>query len=193
MRIDKVCIGLTGYPGAGKTLLASEALRRGIPVLNMGDVLREEALRRGLPPSRENMAMLMWKLRIEEGPLAIAKRILDKIGSIEQSLIVIDGLRTFDEMSFFRERFKKFILVVVIASREERFKRLSKRGRSDDPKSIKDLEDRDRAEEALGLTELLKNGDKVVVNEGPPEKALEEFEQILKDAVRLDCWDNVFL
>ena len=187
MKVNKVCIGLAGYPGAGKTLLALEALKKGIPVLNMGDVVREEALRRGLPPTRENMAMLMWKLRVEEGPLAIAKRIMDKSRSLEQSLIVIDGLRTVDEMVFFRENFKKFILVVVDASREERFKRLFKRGRSDDPKNIKDLEDRDKAEEALGLAELLKIGDKVIVNEGPPEKALEEFDRILKDAVRLDC------
>ncbi|MBS7613861.1 AAA family ATPase [Candidatus Bathyarchaeota archaeon] len=187
MKVDKVCIGLTGYPGAGKTLLASEAVKRGIPVLNMGDVVREEALRRGLPPTRENMTLLMWKLRSEEGSLAVAKRILEKSRCFEQNLIVIDGLRTVDEMSFFRENFKKFILVVVNASREERFKRLSKRGRGDDPKSIKDLEDRDRAEEALGLAGLLAKGDRVILNEGPPEKALEEFEQVFKDAIRLDC------
>lgn len=187
MKVDKVCIGLAGYPGAGKTLLTSEAVKKGVPVLNMGDVVREEALRRGLQPTRENMTLLMWRLRSEEGPLAVAKRILEKSRCLRQNLIVVDGLRTVDEMSFFRENFRKFILVVVDASREERFKRLSKRGRSDDPKSIQDLEGRDRAEEALGLAELLKKGDRVILNEGPPEKALEEFEQVLKDAVRSDC------
>lgn len=187
MKVDKVCVGLAGYPGAGKTLLASEAVKRGIPVLNMGDVVREEALRRGLPPTRENMILLMWKLRSEEGPLAVAKRILEKSKCFGQNLIVVDGLRTVDEMSFFRENFKKFILVVVDASREERFIRLSKRGRNDDPKSIQDLEDRDKAEEVLGLAELMSKGDKVILNEGPPERVLEEFEQVLKDAAGLNC------
>lgn len=184
MKVDKVCIGLTGYPGAGKTLLASEAVRRGIPVLNMGDVVREEALRRGLQPTRENMTLLMWKLRSEEGPLAVAKRVLEKSRSFEQNVIVIDGLRTVDEMVFFRENFRKFILVVVDAPREERFKRLSKRGRSDDPKDIKELEYRDSVEEALGLKELLKRGDVVIMNDGPPENALREFRRLLEDAGR---------
>ncbi|MEM2240356.1 MAG: AAA family ATPase [Candidatus Bathyarchaeia archaeon] len=186
LKIDKVCIGLAGYPGSGKTLLASEAVKRGIPVLNMGDVVREEALRRGLQPTRENMTLLMWRLRSEEGPLAVAKRILEKSRCFREHMIVVDGLRTIDEMSFFRENFKKFILVVVDASKEERFKRLSKRGRSDDPKDIQDLEDRDRAEDALGLSELLKKGDKIILNEGPPEKALEEFKRILEDVARLN-------
>lgn len=186
MKLYKVGVGLTGYPGAGKTLLASEASRMGIPVLNMGDVVREEAVRRGIKPTRENMARLMFKLREEEGPLAVARRTLDRCRRVEGRLVVIDGLRTVDELNLFKESFKRFILVMVDAPREERFRRLYERGRSDDPKSLEELADRNSAEETLGLGELVKRADKRIVNSGPPERALETFRSFLEEASTLD-------
>jgi len=186
LKLCKIGVGLTGYPGAGKTLLAAEASRMGLPVLNMGDVVREEADKRGVEPTRENMTRLMFKLREEEGPLAVARRILDKCRRVEGKLVVIDGLRTVDELRLFKESFKRFILVMVDAPREERFRRLHKRGRSDDPKTLEELVDRDRAEETLGLGELMKKADRLIVNSGPPEKALKTFRAILEEASRLD-------
>ncbi len=48
---DTLIIGLTGMPGAGKTTVANYLSQKGIPLLLMGDVVREAAETDGLEPT----------------------------------------------------------------------------------------------------------------------------------------------
>ncbi len=76
-------IAFVGMPGAGKTEASNVARQMGIPVVIMGDVIREEAEKRGLPPTDENIGGVASQLRKEEGMDAIARRCIPKIKAYE--------------------------------------------------------------------------------------------------------------
>ncbi|HNT73008.1 MAG TPA: AAA family ATPase, partial [Methanothrix sp.] len=65
-------VGFVGMPGSGKSAAAGVAREMNIPVVVMGDVIREEAARRGLPPTDRNLGAVGNDLRSKEGPDAIA-------------------------------------------------------------------------------------------------------------------------
>jgi cytidylate kinase len=126
-------IGLVGLPGSGKSEAAQVALEMGLEVVVMGDVIRQEAAARGLPPTDENLGRLGSTLRSQEGPTAIARRILQLARESGKDLAAIDGLRSKEEADYFRANSQEFHLLEIWASPEVRLRRLASRGRSDDP------------------------------------------------------------
>jgi cytidylate kinase len=126
-------IGLVGLPGSGKSEAAQVAREMGIEVVVMGDVIRQEAERQGLPPTDENLGRLGSMLRSQEGPTAIARRTLQLAGESGKDVATIDGLRSKEEVDYFSANAQEFHLLEIWASPEVRLKRLSSRGRSDDP------------------------------------------------------------
>ena len=103
MSKNVLIVGLTGMPGAGKSTLAELLLRKGIPVVIMGDAVREEAKRANLEMTDVNLGKLMIKLRKEKGSGAIAYLVLDRIRSIIVSsprvkAVIVDGIRNIEEM-----------------------------------------------------------------------------------------------
>ena len=63
-------ICLTGMPGSGKSVVANVARSMGIPVLVMGDVVRDEAKKRGIELTPDNLTRLALQLRKEHGVLS---------------------------------------------------------------------------------------------------------------------------
>jgi cytidylate kinase len=128
-------IGLVGLPGSGKSEAAQVAQEMGLAAVVMGDVLRREAARQGLPPTDENLGRLGSMLRSKEGPAAIARRTLQLAKESGKEMAAIDGLRSKEEADYFRTNAQEFHLLEIWASPEVRLKRLTSRGRSDDPGS----------------------------------------------------------
>jgi dephospho-CoA kinase len=125
-------IGFVGMPGSGKSVASNVARNVGLEVVVMGDVIRVEAARLGLPPTDENLGKVGNMLRAREGPEAVAKRTLELARKSGKGLVVVDGLRSKEEVEFFRENSDDFRLVEVCASAESRINRIANRGRSDD-------------------------------------------------------------
>ncbi|MCZ7397335.1 MAG: AAA family ATPase, partial [Candidatus Methanoperedens sp.] len=48
-------IAFVGMPASGKSEASAMARALNIPIVNMGDVVREETAKRGLPPTDENI------------------------------------------------------------------------------------------------------------------------------------------
>jgi len=167
---EKIVVGVAGMPGAGKDVVREVARALGLPVVVMGDVVREEAERRGLRPTPGNLGSLMLRLREEEGPAAVARRCVPMIRGAGGA-VVVDGVRSPEEVGEFRGCFPGFTVVAVHSSPETRFRRLSQRGRSDDPRGRRAFAERDRRELGVGLGEVIATADRVIVNEG----TLEEF------------------
>ena len=94
----------------------------------------------GLPPTDENLGNVGNNLRAREGPEIVAKRTLELARSSGKDLVVVDGLRSKDEVEFFRDNSDDFMLVEVCASAESRLSRIANRGRSDDANSDDELE-----------------------------------------------------
>ena len=131
MSTEKLIVGLTGMPGAGKSVVVEVAKEKGFDIVVMGDIVREEAVKRHLEPSPENLGRIMLDLREKEGNSVIARRCVSKIEKARERKVIVDGIRSLSEVEEFKKHFPNFTLIAVHASPETRFKRLFLRQRSD--------------------------------------------------------------
>lgn len=189
-------IAFVGMPGAGKTEASNVAAALGIPVVIMGDVLREEVRNRGLAPTDENIGGTANQLRKDEGMDAIAKRCIPKIEAYEgkAEVVVVDGIRGIAEVDTFKKAFDdNFTLVKIDAPFELRLERLSRRGRSDDMTDAEALKQRDERELSWGMGEAILAADKEVTNLDPIQKFRDEVRSILlKESIRTTVSALVF-
>jgi dephospho-CoA kinase len=160
---------IAGLPGAGKTTVAKILAEKGLPVLSMGDVMREEARRRGKPDDIDSMRGFMVQLRKERGETVVAELVIGKLRGISWPLVVIDGLRSEEELEAFRRVAGRVLLILVASDLQHRFQRLSKRARPDDPKKVEDLRRRDDTELTVGLEKLMSREGVRITNDGDIE------------------------
>jgi len=179
---EKTIIGVAGMPGAGKATVREIVAKAGYSVVVMGDEIREEAKRRGLEPTPENIGMIMLKLREEEGPTVVARRCIPKIEEAEGD-VVVDGIRSLQEVREFKKHFPRFSLIAIHASPETRFERLFLRKRSDDPRGWKTFMDRDLRELSVGLGNVIATADYMIVNEGTITQLKRKTHQVLERAL----------
>lgn len=157
-------IGLVGLPGSGKSEAATVARDLEIPVVTMGDVIREECVNRGLDPA-EHHGHVASTLRREDGPAAIAARSLPLIEEAldDHDTVVVDGLRSDKEVEHFKEVFgDKFLLVRVDAPFEVRADRIEARSRDDT--ASESLKERDERELGFGMDTAMNQADVVIEN-----------------------------
>ncbi len=180
-------IAFVGYPLSGKSTAAQVAREMGIPVVVMGDIVREEAARRGLELTDENLGKVASELREKEGMDAIARRCIPKIReeARKSGIVVVDGIRGIAEIERFKKAFgDDFILIAIESPLEVRFERAKMRKRSDDVEKLEDLEERDRREERWGMREAMEIADFTVENTGDYEDFVDKIRQILLKLTR---------
>lgn len=171
---------VTGMPGSGKEGLLEAARGRGIPVVRMGDAVREEARRRGLDGTDAAIGGMAAALRKKEGADVWARRTLDRV---EADAVVIDGVRSPAELETFREAIPDVRVAAVHASPGTRYERLRGRGRSDDRLDEAGYRARDRRELRWGLGQAIAMADYMIVNEGDPDELRAQCERVLKHAL----------
>ena len=164
-------IGVVGLPASGKGEFSRIAAGLGIPVVVMGDVIRNAVKDAGLPPTDENHGAMANRLRAEHGMDAIAILCVGAIKKQDAALVLIDGIRGDAEVRVFRQHFPGFRLVAIETSFEKRLERLCERKRSDDVGSADGLRTRDEREKGWGLARALALADVRINNDG----TLEEF------------------
>ena len=108
-------LGTVGLPGSGKGEAAAVAREAGVPVVTMGDVIREACRDRGLDPT-ERHGEVAKTLREENGEAAIAERSLPLIrDALEESdTVLVDGLRSPAEVARFEAAFDDDFVIVGI-------------------------------------------------------------------------------
>lgn len=160
-------IGTAGLPGSGKGEAAKVAREKDLPVVTMGDVIRQECRDRGLDPA-EHHGQVATDLRAENGPRAIAERSIPLVrAALEQSeTVVVDGLRSMAEVETFEAEFgTEFTILSVEAPFDVRAQRLDERQRD---KSAADggesLDERDKRELGFGMGEVMDEADVVIEN-----------------------------
>ncbi|MGD0690534.1 MAG: AAA family ATPase [Candidatus Bathyarchaeia archaeon] len=164
MQPRKKVIAISGMPGAGKGVASAAAKQLGFDVLVLGDVIREETERRGLDPTPQNIGAVMLQVRELEGSAAVAKRLLPKIEQCQSNVVIVEGVRSFHELTELKSKFE-VITLVIHASPKTRFQRLLSRGRSDDPKTWDTFYERDNRELTVGLGQVIALADHLAVNE----------------------------
>ena len=150
-------------PGAGKSTIAEGLKPKGYDIINMGNAVREEAAKRNLEPTSSNLGKLMLELREKNGPGAIAELVKSQIESSDSNVILIDGVRSNDEIQVLR-KFGNVKLLAIHASTDTRFDFLQKRGRSDDPQTIDNFEERDNRELGVGISNPIALSDYAISN-----------------------------
>ena len=175
----KLVVGLTGMPGSGKSLVSQVGMERGYGVVTMGDIVREEAERLCLEMNGENIGRIMMDLRRLEGNSVIARRTIPRISKVNKQKIVVDGIRSLDEVEEFKRHFQKFSLIAIHASPETRFKRLYTRRRSDDAERWHLFQERDTRELSVGVGNALGMAQYIIMNEESADVARAKIKQIL--------------
>jgi dephospho-CoA kinase len=173
-------IGTVGLPGSGKGEFATVARELGVPVVTMGDVIRQECRDRGLDPA-DHHGEIAQKLREEDGPLAIAERSIPLIRAEldESDTVLVDGLRSGDELDRFDDEFgDDFTLVAIEAPFEERAERIETRGR--DNTAEETLRDRDERELGFGMGEAMDRADLTIENDGTLEAFRTRVREVLE-------------
>jgi len=193
--IQILVFAFVGAPAAGKTEAASVAKELGIPVITMGEVIREELRKRGLPLNDKNAGRVANELRAREGMDAVAKRCIPLIKAQRKSagknqkviVVVVDGVRGIAEVETFKKEFgNDFVLVRIDAPLSLRYERIKSRGRGDDLDllSLEEFKNREKRELGWGMEEAMKKADKVVKN----TMSLEEFKEQVKGILPLDSF-----
>ncbi len=171
---------VTGMPGAGKSGVAQAFHDAGIPVIVMGDVIRDETRRRGLEPNPENTKKVMLELREKKGAGAVALFCMDRLKKLSSEMVVIEGCRSIAEIDVFDDCAESVVIVCVHASPKARYSRLRERNREDAPPSWEVFRERDIREISVGLGGVIALSDIMLVNEG----TLTDFQEQSKELVK---------
>ncbi|WP_254521985.1 AAA family ATPase [Natrinema caseinilyticum] len=176
-------IGTVGLPGSGKGEAATVAREDGIPVVTMGDVVRQETADRGLDPAKDH-GTVAQALREENGPTAIAERSLPMIEDRLENheAVLVDGIRSDVEVDVFETEFgDAFTLVSIEAPYEIRADRIDERGRdAGEADGGEGLAARDERERGFGMDDAMERSDVVVEN----TDSLEAFHDRIREVVR---------
>jgi dephospho-CoA kinase len=166
--------------GSGKTTLASYAQCYGYNILTMGDVVRKLVMSRGLEPTPLNLGLVAESIRRKEGDSAVAEKCIENLKKEAGYRLVVDGIRSLNEVDAFRKEFYDILLVAVHSSPATRFSRIRSRGRSDDPGDWESFHKRDRRELGFGLGSAIAMADHMIVNEGPVSSLNLVFEKLME-------------
>ncbi|MDH5554140.1 MAG: dephospho-CoA kinase [Nitrosopumilus sp.] len=107
----------------------------------------------------------MLELREKNGPGAVAELVKLQIDSSTADVILIDGVRSNDEIKVLR-KFGDVKLLAIHASTDARFNFLQKRGRLDDPQTKEHFEERDNRELNVGINNSIALSDYIISNIG---------------------------
>jgi len=129
----------------------------------MGNAVRNEAKKRNLEPTGPNLGKLMLELREKNGPGAVAELVKPQIENSSSKVIIIDGIRSSPEIDVLK-KFGTVKLLAIHASTDTRFDFLQQRGRSDDPKTKENFQERDDRELGVGISNPIALSDDAISN-----------------------------
>ncbi len=196
-------IGVTGLPGSGKSVVSRAAKRLNIPIVRMGDVIREEAKNRN-----KTTGEVAVELRKEYGEFVVAERCVEiiknhintKDANSEENIktksrikvpkcdiYMIEGIRSPFEVKIFKKNFDQFKVIAIHSTPNTRFKRLKRRMRPDDSRELSDFLLRDERELKFGIGDVIATSDYMVVNEGPLKKIKSIIRSILENEMQNNC------
>ena len=186
-------IGTVGLPGSGKGEAATVAREDGIPVVTMGDVVRQETADRGLDPTKDH-GKVAQALRDENGPAAIAERSLPMIEDrlADHDAVLVDGIRSDTEVDVFEERFgDAFTLVSIEAPFDVRAERIDARGRdAGETDGGEGLAARDERERGFGMDEAMARADVVVENTDTLEAFHTRIRRLIREGSEQEVHDH---
>lgn len=142
----ELLIAFVGMPGSGKSQAVSYLSAKNIPFVRFGQLTDDVISKEGLVVSEETERHVREKLRKDHGMAAYAKLSEAKIRKclLQSTIVLIDGMYSWEEYVYIRDHFEKLIVVHIYAERKIRYNRLSTRAVR--PLTYKQAEERDFSE-----------------------------------------------
>lgn len=184
LHIMKHVFGTVGLPGSGKSTFADVAgeLSENVETTSLGDIVRKLATQEGHTTS-DAIGNFANSMREEHGQGIFAEKLIEEMDFDENTILIVDGIRSPEEIEKLRESTACDCTVVHIkVSKRTRYNRIVDRGREDeDQMSYEDFAERDDREISWGFNEIIEDNyyDDVIKN----ESTLEEFENKIEQMV----------
>lgn len=193
-------LGITGNYCSGKDSVADILKNMGFFHVSFSDLLREELKKRKAMITRENLISIGNELRTKQGADILAKIALRQVKEGEN--YVFTSIRNPAEVKLLQER-NDFLLINVIAPEAIRLKRILKRNRENDPKTLQELRKKEQIENsndpnAQQLNKVAEMAKITLANDSTLEKLTEKVQKLVKDWLfklqqpRPD-WDHYFM
>lgn len=129
-----VCI--VGMPGAGKSVVADELVKKGFAFLRFGQITIDTVKEKGLELNENNEKKIREALRKKYGMGAFAILNVPKLNELIRNCnVVVDGLYSWSEYKILKEKYGDLMYVVAVyAPPKLRYARLSSRSIAGDKK-----------------------------------------------------------
>lgn len=178
-----IVIGAMGLNGSGKDALIHYLHERhGIPMLSIGDLVRDMAAQRGISPTRSNLHELSQETLELHGADFFAQKLIARIEQEPEEVVGVTGIRTPTDVRTFREHFgDDFVLVHVrVGDPRTRFERVRQRDEARDPESYgRFLQQDEEEKEMFRIEEAIEEADITIDNDG----SLEDFHREIEEQV----------
>ncbi|MFH0928930.1 MAG: AAA family ATPase [Candidatus Aenigmatarchaeota archaeon] len=159
-------IVIVGLPGSGKSF-ASDIIRKRFKAraFNTGDLIRDEIKRRGWKYTPETDARIARWYHSEGREKLLIRRLFDKVRKTNRRLVVLDGLRSVEQLKHLKKCCKKKPVIIYIkASFESRARRELKRRRFGSTETAEYIRFRDQLERSHGIMGLIRKADHTIDN-----------------------------
>ena len=185
-----VCI--VGMPGAGKSIVSDELVKRGLAFLRFGQITLDKVKEKGLEPSEANEKKVREDLRKKYGMGAYAVLNIPKFDELlKKSNLVGDGLISWAEYKILKEKYGEAMYVIAVyAPPEIRYERLENRSIKGDEKqrfrsfTRAEAKSRDYAEiENIEKGGPIAMADFTIVNTGTIDELKESIKEILSQVL----------
>lgn len=181
---SKHIIAIVGLPGAGKSQACEFFKQKNIPVIRFGQITDEGLKAKGLSRTEENEKTFRENLRRELGMAAFAIKNEAKIQEVLKSsnIVVLDGLRSWEEYVYLKEKFTTLDLLALYATPSIRYVRLKER--KERSLSNNQARARDIAEVLnLNMGPLIALSDYLIKNETTLEDLNQQLEKFLNSLI----------
>lgn len=182
-------VAFVGMPGAGKSSAVDYVTDKGYPKVYFGGVVLQAIKEAGLEVTQASERMMREKLRADEGPDVIVKRIAQQIQDLigaGQRHIIADGLYSWTEYKYLKREFPgEMNVVAILAPRNLRHRRLNQR-------PVRPLQPTEALERDWAEIEKLEKGgpiaiaDHYIINDGSVEQLHEQVDRELRSLSFID-------
>ena len=193
-------IGVTGLYCAGKDSVAEVLINSGFGHLSLSDMVRKEMKKANVQITRENLISFANEMRVKEGGGVWAKKVVEEIEKNDLNNVVITSIRSPAEVKEL-EKLRNFILISVEAPLKVRFERMKLRNRENDPKTLKEFQEKENFERygkknQQNIDPVLKKAKIHVNNDKGLDELKVKIEKLLEDLrknLRRPDWDYYFM
>ena len=130
-RKQKTIIAIVGLPGTGKTDAADFFQKKNLPTISFGRIVNDYINQKNLSHDEKTHKKVREEIRKKYGKEALAILNIEKIKQAlkNNSIIIIEGMRSWEEYLYLKKEFPKVKLVIVclFTDKDIRYKRISKR------------------------------------------------------------------